>query len=86
MLPIPELFPKFNVPACVIIAGDESVKEIGEDGDEIGEQCVKRSSEVAVGIKRNLIRSSSCLDIRAENNNNDDATFKFSFIIYYFLK
>lgn len=35
-------------PACVMIAGDESVKDIGEDGDEIGEQCVKSSSDDAV--------------------------------------
>lgn len=34
--------------ACVIIAGDESVRDIGDDGDEMGEQCVKSSSDVAV--------------------------------------
>lgn len=43
------MLPMFIDPACVMIAGEESVKDIGEDGDEIGEQCVvKSSSDVAV--------------------------------------
>jgi hypothetical protein len=35
----------FTEPACVIIAGEERVNDIGDDGDDIGEQCVKSNSD-----------------------------------------
>lgn len=50
---MPELLPRFADPACVTIAGDESVKDIGEDGDDIGECEKSNSVEAALWEDKN---------------------------------
>lgn len=65
---MPALLPRLIEPACVMMAGDESVKDIGDEGDEIGEHWVKRSSVVggAAGAKTEIIYNRKCHKPNAE--------------------
>lgn len=65
----------------MIIAGEESVNDIGDDGDEIGEWVVKSSSEVAVEERTKIIKI--FLVNLQFNNNALTPTQYFNFFFIY---